>query len=307
MPAFWTRRIRVALVASDTSIKAALEPVKLFEGIGKGGCDIGSRFAVQPLCLDEPGTSSRIPERASQVPSGLGVVVRALPTGSVTSCNRQPSEPDVVHDHIRLRQHQIVAVACIVVAIGARHMEHAGTTEGGETVGGSSCGSQLSPGGRSAEMISDGRPDANRKVLVKCVGENLLPTAQAWGLGRPGPPVAAPGAGNRHTDLFCYLWPGQALVTKLQDLLCGRGMSGSAATHRDAGTLELLADRAPMNAQLGTDLAQGPALGVQVGCTLNVHRATVTSLSRIGSQPNRDALPGQVQKHLHPGALVRQR
>ena len=38
--------------ASDTSIEAALEPVKLFEGIGKGGCDVGSRFAVQPLCLD---------------------------------------------------------------------------------------------------------------------------------------------------------------------------------------------------------------------------------------------------------------
>ena len=49
----------------------------------------------------------------------------------------------------------------------------------------------------------------------------------------------------------------------------------TAATHGDAGTLELLADRAPMNAQLGTDLAQGPALGVQVGCTLNVHGATV--------------------------------
>ena len=30
----------------------------------------------------------------------------------------------------------------------------------------------------------------------------------------------------------------------------------SAATHGDAGPLELLADRAPMNAQLGTDLAQ---------------------------------------------------
>ena len=44
-----------------------------------------------------------------------------------------------------------------------------------------------------------------------------------------------------------------------------------------------------MNAQLGTDLAQGPALGVQVGCTLNVHRATVTSLSRIGFPPNRNA------------------
>jgi hypothetical protein len=26
----------------------------------------------------------------------------------------------------------MVAIACIVVAIGARHMEHAGTTEGGE-------------------------------------------------------------------------------------------------------------------------------------------------------------------------------
>jgi hypothetical protein len=33
-----------------------------------------------------------------------------------------------------------------------------------------------------------------------------------------------------------------------------------------------------MNAQRGTDLPQCPALGVQVRCTLNVHRATVTSL-----------------------------
>jgi hypothetical protein len=42
-----------------------------------------------------------------------------------------------------------------------------------------------------------------------------------------------------------------------------RGMGRRpAATHGDAGTLELLADRAPMNAQLGTDLAQGPSLGV---------------------------------------------
>jgi hypothetical protein len=30
-----------------------------------------------------------------------------------------------------------------------------------------------------------------------------------------------------------------------------------------------------MNAQLGTDLAQSPALAVQVGSTLNVHGATV--------------------------------
>jgi len=32
-----------------------------------------------------------------------------------------------------------------------------------------------------------------------------------------------------------------------------------------------------MDAQLGTNLTQGPALGVQVGCTLNVHCVTVTA------------------------------
>jgi hypothetical protein len=32
-----------------------------------------------------------------------------------------------------------------------------------------------------------------------------------------------------------------------------------------------------MNAQHGADLAQGPTLGVQVGCTRNVHCATVMS------------------------------
>jgi hypothetical protein len=58
-----------------------------------------------------------------------------LPT---TSCHRQPAESDVVHNHIWLRQHQIVAVACIVVGIGARHVEDTGTTQRGETVSGSS-------------------------------------------------------------------------------------------------------------------------------------------------------------------------
>jgi hypothetical protein len=62
------------------------------------------------------------------------------------------------------------------------------------------------------------------------------------------------------------------LITKFKDLLRGRWMSGrTAATHGDASPLELLAHSAPMNAQLGTDLAYGPALPVQVGCTLNVH------------------------------------
>ena len=114
------------------------------------------------------------------------MVVRTLPTSSVTSGNRQPTEPDVVHDHIRFRQHQMVAIARIGVAIRTRHMEHAGTTESGETMGRSSCSSQLSPAGCSTEMINDGRPDTNRKTLIKRVDENLLPTAQAGGPWRPG-------------------------------------------------------------------------------------------------------------------------
>jgi len=123
-------------------------------------------------------------------------------------------------------------------------------------------------------------------VLIKSINEHLLPTTQMWGPRRPRPLVAAPDTGNRHIDLLCYFIPGEALITKLQDLLCGGGMSRRRApTHGDAGTLELLADRAPMNAQLGTDLAQRPALGVQVGCTVNVHRDTVASRSRIGLSP----------------------
>ena len=46
------RLFRTSLIASDTSIKAALEPVKLFEGICEGGCDVGSRLTVQTLSLD---------------------------------------------------------------------------------------------------------------------------------------------------------------------------------------------------------------------------------------------------------------
>ena len=101
-----------------------------------------------------------------------------------------------------------------------------------KAVGGSSSSSQLSPGGSSTEMISNGCPDPNRTVLVKGVGENLLPTAQPWRLWRPGLPVATPGAGDSHVDLFGYLGPGQALVTQLHDQLCGGGMSGRTANTR---------------------------------------------------------------------------
>jgi hypothetical protein len=156
-------------------------------------------------------------------------------------------------------------------------MTHAGTTGGSETVRSSSGSGELGSVWRSAEMINDGCSDANRQVVVKGDGEHLLPTAQAWTLGWPCPPIAAPGTGDSHIDPFCHLIPGQTLITEVQDLLGGGGMSGRRArTHGDAYLLELLADRAPMNAQLVTDLAQRPAPGVQVGCTLNVHSATVT-------------------------------
>jgi hypothetical protein len=81
-------------IAPNPSIKAALEPVKLFKGIRKRGRDTGSRFAVQALCLGRSGTSGRIPQRASKVPSGLGMVVAVLPTGSVISSDCQPSKSD---------------------------------------------------------------------------------------------------------------------------------------------------------------------------------------------------------------------
>jgi hypothetical protein len=48
-----------------------------------------------------------------------------------------------------------------------------------------------------------------------------------------------------------------------------------------SGFPKLFADRAPMKSQLSSDLAQSPALDVQVGRTLNVHGATVTIPSLI--------------------------
>jgi len=63
-----------------------------------------------------------------------------------TARNRQPSDSDVVH-HIRLRQRQIAAITCIGLGILAGHVQHPGMVEGGETVGGSSSGGELSTGG----------------------------------------------------------------------------------------------------------------------------------------------------------------
>jgi hypothetical protein len=86
----------------------------------------------------------------------------------------------------------------------------------------------ISRAAHSLAVLGNRRSDTNRKVLVKGVGENLPscggelspaasgPSVAAWVAGLP---VAAPGTGHRHIDLFCYLRPGQALVAQLQDLL----------------------------------------------------------------------------------------
>jgi hypothetical protein len=44
--------IMASRVPSITSIEFALEPVELFEGVCQRCCEVGSRFAVQPVCLD---------------------------------------------------------------------------------------------------------------------------------------------------------------------------------------------------------------------------------------------------------------
>jgi hypothetical protein len=145
---------------------------------------------------------------------------------------------------MRLCQHQISPIAGLVIGIGAWQVQHAGTTLRGQTVGGSSCSGQFGPGRAPAEMISDGCAYANGEVLIKGVGEHLLPTAQSCAVWWLSLTVAAPGTRASHAYVFCDLRPGQASVTQLQDLIGGGGMSGSAARQGETGTLELLADRA---------------------------------------------------------------
>jgi hypothetical protein len=88
------------LVASDTSIKVALEPVRLIRGVCEGSGKLSSPFTIQPVCLDQPGTGRRILHGASKVPDSLGVVVRTRPAGGGPASNRQPSNSDVVHPHM---------------------------------------------------------------------------------------------------------------------------------------------------------------------------------------------------------------
>jgi hypothetical protein len=266
----------VPLITSDTAIKAPLEPAKLFEGIRQGRLR-GRRPTCHPT--PRPRSAGRPQPRSLMNAEGCvrsGCGCRNSSDRQHRSRNRQSPDPGVVHDHVGLGQHQIAAVACIVIGNGAGHVEDTGTTQRGETVGGSSCGGKFSSGGVSTKVIGNDCSYANGKVLVEGVGENLLPSAQSWRLWWPGLPVPAPYTRACHIDLSCNLGPAQTLVTQVQDLLSRDRVSPrAAATHGDSGVVELLADRGPMNAQLGTDLAQGQALGIQVRRTLNVHGATV--------------------------------
>ena len=72
-------------------------------------------------------------------------------------------------------------------------------------------------------MISDGCSYANRKVLIKGVGEHLLPAAQAWRLWQPGPAVALQAPETVISTRSATSFPGQAVVTQLENPLCGGG------------------------------------------------------------------------------------
>jgi hypothetical protein len=160
--------------------------------------------------------------------------------GGDTAGNRQPPEPDVAHDHIRLREHQIGAIACIGLRIRAGHMEQTGTVESGETVGGSSSSSELSPGGRSTKMITTAArtrwQDSGqvRRREPAAIGQIAL----AFGSGLS---VAAPCTRDSHPTCFATsLQVGPR--SRRSTISCAEASGqGSAATHRNANAMELIA------------------------------------------------------------------
>jgi hypothetical protein len=140
----------------------------LTSSVGSAGTGVNRWSVVHHLCTVRPfdldvepcarlaGGGHRRDWRAWAVPA-----VQALRTSgpSTRSCGR----PQCRHHY-------------------ARRVEHAGTTQRSEAVGGSPCSGELSTGWGSSKMISDRCTDTNRRVLIKGVGENLLPAARAWGL-----------------------------------------------------------------------------------------------------------------------------
>ena len=87
---------------------------------------------------------------------------------------------------------------------------------------------------------------ANRKVLISPVGENLLV------LG------GLVFSGSMHSSSRAQMldFSPAHLAGQLHEFGRGGGVSrGSAATHGDTRSMELIADGGPMNGQLRTDLA----------------------------------------------------
>jgi hypothetical protein len=76
-------------VMIEAPIEAALKSVQLGKCIRETCREVGSRFVIQSVGLDQPGTCCGIPECPSQVPDGLGVIVRGLAAGGVAACNPQ--------------------------------------------------------------------------------------------------------------------------------------------------------------------------------------------------------------------------
>ena len=46
------RTLQHVLIALNPSVKAALEPMKLFESVGNCSCAVCSRLGIQSLCLN---------------------------------------------------------------------------------------------------------------------------------------------------------------------------------------------------------------------------------------------------------------
>ena len=88
-------------------------------------------------------------------------------------------------------------------------------------------------------------------------------------------PVSPPQDSSR----YCLSGePGSATAHRDDPTCCvNAGVSQRGRTHAHARAVELSADGSPMNSQLDIDLAQDPALAIQLRSTLEVHSATVTA------------------------------
>jgi hypothetical protein len=69
-----------------TSIKVALARVKLLECVGREAATSAADLLSKPSTWISRAPAGRISQGPSEGPSGLGVVVGTLPTGSVASC-----------------------------------------------------------------------------------------------------------------------------------------------------------------------------------------------------------------------------